>query len=77
MFDGNASTFYDKDWQHPVAHPSDIDLALYQGDDPTAASAVTVAGLKINSRVDQANGRPERLRGLCGSGCCQHQPEGS
>lgn len=60
MFDGNASTFYDKDWQHPVAHPSDIDLALYQGDDPTAASAVSVAGLKINSRVDQANGRPER-----------------
>ena len=36
------------------------DLALYQGDDPTAASAVSVAGLKINSRVDQANGRPER-----------------
>ena len=59
MFDKDLTTFYDKDWVNLTDHPSTIDLALFEGSDPTGAQPVSIGGLSIAGRAGQANGRPK------------------
>ncbi|MDY3678081.1 MAG: endo-alpha-N-acetylgalactosaminidase family protein [Actinomyces urogenitalis] len=67
MFDGDAATFYDKNWLGSVApHPSDIDLALLPSAEATSGDAQIVQGISVQPRAGQANGRIARYEVYAG-----------